>query len=75
MPFELNKIYDYSESSLIEELQRVSKLTDKHLTQFEFRKTLDVPTSQLNLYGGIEKIKTIMNFGNKNLRIKATHFN
>jgi hypothetical protein len=35
-------------------------------TQFEFRKTLDVPTSQLNLYGGIEKIKNIMNYNDKN---------
>jgi len=40
-------------------------INNRFPTQFEFRKTLDVPTSQLNLYGGIEKIKTIMNYSDK----------
>lgn len=61
MPFELNKIYDYSESSLIEELQRVSKLTDKHLTRFEFRK-----------YGKVSSDTIIRKFGGwKNALEKA----
>ncbi|MCU0351104.1 MAG: HNH endonuclease [Flavobacterium sp.] len=38
MRLELNKIYDFSEESLISELQRVSKLTEKDLTKAEFKR-------------------------------------